>query len=124
MVKRNRDILKQILQWLFVITIFFLCLITNGFADTLSAKEIKELLEETRALRNEVAQLKKELAEHTREHQPAAKPKKAEQQFTAKPQQPPIVKRVQPQQKTAEVVKPSKPVSAVTKTKTDRKSVV
>lgn len=117
MVKRTRDILQQILQRLFGVTIFFLCLINNGFSDTLSAKEIKELLDETRALRKEVAQLKKELAEHTREHPPEITSKKAEQQIPAKPQPQPIMQKIQAQPKAAVAAKPSRPVSTATKTK-------
>lgn len=116
MVKRNRDILQQILQLLFVITIFFLGFINDGFADTLSAKEIKELLEETRALRKEVAQLKKELAEHTREHSPGVKPQKAEQQIPAKPQLQPRVQNALAQQKVDVVAQPVKPTSTVVST--------
>ncbi|ARG98380.1 LbtU family siderophore porin [Legionella micdadei] len=83
MIKEKRDILQPILQLVFAITILFISFVQNAFAETLSAAEIRALLDETRALRKEVAQLKKELAEHKREHKfkPAATSTKSKQQI-------------------------------------------
>lgn len=65
---RNRDKQYQFFQFFLLLFISFIISTKIVLADTLDAEQIKALLEETRALRQEVTQLKKQLAAHTREH--------------------------------------------------------
>lgn len=77
MVKKNRDMPQRILQLSLLLIIFFISSVKDAFAETFDPEQIKALIEETRALRAEVSELKKQLASHTGKHknQPVQKPK-------------------------------------------------
>jgi Sec-independent protein translocase protein TatA len=64
---KTRDKLQRVSkQW--AVVALLLMAMKNVFAESLDPEQMKALLEETRALRTEVAQLKRELAEHRSEH--------------------------------------------------------
>ncbi|CDZ76541.1 hypothetical protein BN59_00815 [Legionella massiliensis] len=105
--------LQQIFQR--VLVLILLLVMKNGLAESLDPEQIKALIAETRALRDEVAQLKKELAEHRNEHKPEAikkqpsskkisprvkpakKPKAKATQVTTKQTQATLIKAEKPQ---------------------------
>lgn len=113
--------LQPIFRLIFVIGILII-LTQNVLADSLDPEQIKALIEETKALRQEVSQLKKELAAHTKKHNKQSYHTQLISKQTRHSQKRPVKQATKKNQKKTEQVTQTKTKSTSKTTHSDRKS--